>query len=81
VKTITLTNTTQTTWRLKPVFENDYWFGSKHTIKIPPAQSANYDISYLPLSMTIDKQEHRGTVFFALPDGGGLLYQLIGQVL
>ena len=29
--------------------------------------------------MTSDRNEHRGSVFFALPDGNGLLYQLIGH--
>ncbi len=29
--------------------------------------------------MTHDKGDHRGSIFFALPDGSGLLYQLVGQ--
>ena len=29
--------------------------------------------------MTFDKSDHRGSVFFALPDGSSIMYQLIGQ--
>jgi hypothetical protein len=66
-------------WRLKPVIDNDYWSGNKTNLKIAPGQSLSYEIAYTPLTTTPDKQEHKGSIFFALPDGTGLLYQLVGQ--
>lgn len=80
-KNITLTNQTSDTWKLKPVIVNDYWSGSKALFKLAPGQSSVYEIAYLPLTMTSDKTDHRGSIFFALPDGSGITYQLIGYSL
>lgn len=52
-----------------------------------PNGSAEYQISYSPLSMTRNDQVpkgpefHLGTLFFPLPDGSALLYNLKGSAL
>ncbi len=44
VKTITLTNNTSDTWKLKPTFENDFWSGVASSMKIPAGQTAIYEV-------------------------------------
>ncbi|KAI1889973.1 hypothetical protein AGOR_G00168420 [Albula goreensis] len=41
-----------------------------------PSQA--YEITYRPLVMTTDGKKHQGSVFFAFPDGTGMLYTLLG---
>ncbi len=65
----------------------------KH-LEVQPGASANYEVTYYPLCMTSEKVKHkyvqeqqerkttnlffRGSLFFALPDGGSLIFELIG---
>eukprot|EP01117_Protostelium_nocturnum_P017772 TRINITY_DN7292_c0_g1_i2.p1 TRINITY_DN7292_c0_g1~~TRINITY_DN7292_c0_g1_i2.p1 ORF type:complete len:440 (+),score=74.56 TRINITY_DN7292_c0_g1_i2:122-1441(+) len=51
---------------------------SKASHKLATGQTAIVEIIYCPLTMTSDKNEHKGSVFFAQPDGGGLLFNLVG---
>nr|XP_006823299.1 PREDICTED: hydrocephalus-inducing protein homolog [Saccoglossus kowalevskii] len=76
-KNLTLTNRTNQLWNLRPLIDGEYWAGAD-AITIEPQQSKAYEIVYRPLTMTKEGKKHTGTVFFALPDGSGLLYNLTG---
>lgn len=52
-----------------------YWSGMP-AIEVPPG-NADYEITYHPITMTHD-EPHRGTLFFPLPDGSALVYNLTG---
>eukprot|EP01137_Pigoraptor_chileana_P033800 Opistho-2@25310 len=75
-KSITLTNKTPQRWYLQPIIDSEFWTGPE-SISIEPGQAKPYEIAYTPLTMTNDAR-HSGTVFFPLPDGSGLLYNLSG---
>ncbi|XP_077982980.1 hydrocephalus-inducing protein homolog isoform X2 [Glandiceps talaboti] len=76
-KNLSLVNRTNQLWCLRPVIDGEYWTGAD-AITIEPQQSKAYEIIYRPLTMTKEGKKHTGTVFFALPDGSGLLYNLTG---
>ena len=65
------------TLHLKPTVEGDFWSGPELII-IEPNQTKNYTITYHPLEMTGDHKKHVGSVFFPLPEGQGILYNLTG---
>lgn len=73
-KSIVLKNNTNTTWTLIPVISGEYFSGPE-TVIIEPNSSKNYELTYLPLT----EGRHTGTLFFPLPDGNGLLYNVIGN--
>ena len=62
---------------LKPTIDGEYWSGPELVI-IEPNQTKNYAITYHPLEMTSDHRKHFGSIFFPLPEGQGLLYNLTG---
>lgn len=78
-KLISITNRTNTTWDLKPKIEGDYFHGLESFV-VKPQSTNQYEIVYYPLTMTNNevKQKHVGSVFFPLPDGTGLMYNLNG---
>lgn len=78
-KGISITNRTNSTWELKPIIEGEYFHGLESFV-VKPQSTNQYDVIYHPLSMTNNdiKQKHLGSVFFALPDGTGLAYNLTG---
>ncbi|XP_072403680.1 hydrocephalus-inducing protein homolog [Chiloscyllium punctatum] len=78
VHSIVLTNRTNQVWNLQPSIEGEYWSGPKVITVQPHLQNQTYDITYKPLTMTMDGKKHQGSVFFPLPDGTGLLYMLQG---
>ena len=73
-KPIVLKNNTNTTWTLTPVISGEYFSGSE-TVIIEPNSTKNYELTYLPLT----EGKHTGTLFFPLPDGNGLLYNVVGN--
>ncbi|XP_059507551.1 hydrocephalus-inducing protein homolog [Stegostoma tigrinum] len=75
---IVLTNRTNQVWNLQPKIEGEYWSGPKVITVQPHLPNQTYDITYKPLTMTMDAKKHQGSVFFPLPDGTGLLYMLQG---
>ncbi|XP_048461536.1 hydrocephalus-inducing protein homolog [Rhincodon typus] len=75
---IVLTNRTNQVWNLQPKIEGEYWSGPKVITVQPHLPNQTYDITYKPLTMTMDGKKHQGSVFFPLPDGTGLLYMLQG---
>jgi hydrocephalus-inducing protein len=73
-------NFTTTTDRFKGFF-----FGQEG-IQIAPNDKADYEINYLPLTMTanakapkIKDEAHEGRIFFPMPDGSALSYNLSGK--
>ena len=67
------------------------YFSGKQTFIVPAKGSANYEVVYLPKIMTTRKVKkegaaeestveelHMGSVFFPLPNGTALLYNLKG---
>mmetsp|Transcript_4036 Transcript_4036/g.9628 ORF Transcript_4036/g.9628 Transcript_4036/m.9628 type:complete len:4944 (+) Transcript_4036:104-14935(+) len=73
-----LQNPTDAPWTIKPVIDNDYWVGPE-TLDIPAGGSAQFTLTYTPLTMTSEaKPAHEGSAFFPLPNGTAVLYQLVG---
>ena len=77
MKQITIMNRTNAIWELKPVVDGEYFSGLEALV-VEAQSSKAYDVSYKPMTMTIDGKKHTGSVFFPLPDGTGLLYNLSG---
>ncbi|CAF1166809.1 unnamed protein product, partial [Didymodactylos carnosus] len=73
-KPVTIKNTSNTLWTLTPIISGEYFSGPE-TVIIEPQSTRNYEVTYLPLS----EGKHTGTMFFPLPDGSGLLYNLMGN--
>lgn len=79
-KTLSLANRTNATWELRPVIEGEYFSGSESLI-VEPQSTGQYEIVYSPMTMTSsqDGKKHTGSVFFPLPDGTALYYNLVGS--
>lgn len=77
-KQISISNRTNAAWDLKPVIEGEYFSGLESFIVEPQSTNA-YDVTYYPMAMTTTDKKHTGSVFFPLPDGTGLLYNLLGS--
>lgn len=85
-KNITISNRTNSTWQLRPIVEGDYFQGLE-SFTVEAQSTSSYEVVYHPLTMTTtsavavtsdNKQKHTGSVFFPLPDGTGLMFNLIG---
>ncbi|XP_033116735.1 hydrocephalus-inducing protein homolog isoform X2 [Anneissia japonica] len=76
-RSVNLHNRSNLRWNLKPVIEGEHWSGAESII-VDPQSSKPYEVTYRPLIMTHEGKKHTGAVFFALPDGNGLLYNLTG---
>jgi hydrocephalus-inducing protein len=87
---VTIQNTEDKEWAINPTISTkdaDY-FSGKETFIIAPKTSGNYEVVYLPKAMTkkekkegTDAEEempHLGSLFFPLPNGTALLYNLKG---
>ena len=57
VKNLTIHNKTNQQWLLKPILDGEYWSGPD-TISIDPQQGKNYEITYRPLTMTLENKKH-----------------------
>lgn len=62
-----------------------YFMGSE-SIHVNSNDKADYEISYLPLTMTanpkapkIKEVSHEGKLFFPMPDGSALMFNLVGK--
>lgn len=78
IKMISIPNRTNQHWELKPVIEGEYWTGPV-TFIVEPQQTRQYELTYKPLTMTSENKKHNGTIFFPLPDGTGLFFNLVGM--
>jgi len=92
-KKIVVKNPTDTPWKIKAIISANlesakgYFYGNE-TLEVPKNGQAEYEISYLPLSMTkndkapqIKEEKHEGSLFFPTPDGSALLFNLVGEAL
>lgn len=77
-QTILLSNRTNQTWNLHPIFEGEHWEGPEFITLEPHQQNKPYEITYRPRTMNLENRKHQGTLFFPLPDGTGWLYMLHG---
>ncbi|XP_070253950.1 hydrocephalus-inducing protein homolog isoform X4 [Myotis yumanensis] len=77
-QTIQLSNRTNQTWNLHPIFEGECWEGPEFITLEPHQQNKPYEITYKPRTMNVENRKHQGTLFFPLPDGTGWLYALHG---
>nr|XP_004659621.2 hydrocephalus-inducing protein homolog [Jaculus jaculus] len=77
-QTILLSNRTNQTWNLHPIFEGEHWEGPEFITLEAHQQNKPYEITYKPRSMNVENRKHQGTLFFPLPDGTGWLYALHG---
>lgn len=55
-----------------------FWTGPE-IVSVPANSSANYTLTFRPLTMSAASQPHEGSIFFPIPDGTGLLYRLEGR--
>ena len=92
-KKVLVKNPTDTPWKIKASISahldsaQGYFFGND-TLEVPKNGQAEYEVSYLPLSMTknekasqIKEERHEASLFFPTPDGSALLFNLIGEAL
>ncbi|XP_037671838.1 hydrocephalus-inducing protein homolog isoform X3 [Choloepus didactylus] len=77
-QTILLSNRTNQTWNLHPIFEGEHWEGPEFITLEAHQQNKPYEITYRPYTMNLENRKHQGTLFFPLPDGTGWLYALHG---
>ncbi|XP_076989079.1 hydrocephalus-inducing protein homolog isoform X4 [Tamandua tetradactyla] len=77
-QTILLSNRTNQTWNLHPIFEGEHWEGPEFITLEAHQQNKPYEITYKPRTMNLENRKHQGTLFFPLPDGTGWLYALHG---
>ncbi|XP_045149859.1 hydrocephalus-inducing protein homolog [Echinops telfairi] len=78
-QTILLSNRTNQTWNLHPIFEGEHWEGPEFITLEAHQQNKPYEITYRPRTMNVENRKHQGTLFFPLPDGTGWLYALHGM--
>lgn len=90
---VTIKNPTATNWRIKGNISSIYdrfqgYFTGAESLEVKPNSAADYEIEYLPLSMTkndktpeITDAVHEARLFFPLPDGSALMYNLAGKSL
>ncbi|TPP57522.1 Hydrocephalus-inducing protein [Fasciola gigantica] len=76
-RTLQIANRTNAVWELRPVIDSEHWTGAQ-VFTIQPQETNSYEVTYHPLTMTTEGRKHKGTLFFPLPDGNGLLYNLSG---
>nr|XP_057932234.1 hydrocephalus-inducing protein homolog isoform X2 [Doryrhamphus excisus] len=76
-QTLYVANPTNQRCSIRPVIKGKQWRAAP-SVALEPQQSAPYDITYMPLTMTTDGKKHLGSVFFSFPNGTGMLYTLQG---
>lgn len=76
-QSITVQNPSTSPWQLRPTIQNDFWSGPEF-LSVPQGGQADYVLTYSPYTMTLETKPHEGSVFFPIPDGTGLLFNLHG---
>ncbi|XP_069113582.1 hydrocephalus-inducing protein homolog isoform X2 [Argopecten irradians] len=76
-KFLSIPNKTNMTWNLKPIIDGEYWSGPV-TFTVEAGQTKQFPLTYRPLTMTPEGKKHQGTIFFPMPDGQGLLFNMMG---
>ncbi|XP_075998116.1 hydrocephalus-inducing protein homolog [Genypterus blacodes] len=77
MQSLTVVNPTNQHCTITPVFEGEQWSAVPSLI-LEPLENKTYDITYQPVTMTVQGKKHQGSVFFPFPDGTSLLYSLQG---
>ncbi|XP_025759455.1 hydrocephalus-inducing protein homolog isoform X1 [Oreochromis niloticus] len=76
-QTLSVLNPTNQCCSIAPVIEGEHWSAAL-SVNFQPHQNTAFTITYRPMTMTASGQKHQGSVFFAFPDGTGILYSLQG---
>lgn len=88
-QSITIQNTEDKEWAINPTISTkdhsaDY-FSGKETFIVPAKSNGQYEVVYLPKTMTkkdgaeeTEDKPHMASLFFPLPNGTALLYNLKG---
>lgn len=58
-QTILLSNRTNQTWNLHPIFEGEHWEGSEFITLEPHQQNKPYEITYRPRTMNLENRKHQ----------------------
>ncbi|KAM6300471.1 hydrocephalus-inducing protein homolog [Aegotheles albertisi] len=75
---IFISNPSNQACTVQPVIGGKYWKGPEFFHLEANQQNKPYKLTYKPLTMSSEKQQHQGSIFFPLPDGTGLYYLLQG---
>jgi len=94
IQSVAIQNTEEREWSINPTISTKLascqgYFSGKPTLVVPPKGTTNYEVVYLPKTMTKTKKvaedsdetapvPHEGSLFFPLPNGTALLYKLKG---
>ncbi|XP_026000866.1 hydrocephalus-inducing protein homolog [Astatotilapia calliptera] len=76
-QTLSVLNPTNQCCSIAPVIEGEHWSAAL-SVNFEPHQNTAFTITYRPMTMTTSGKKHQGSVFFAFPDGTGMLYSLQG---
>lgn len=76
-QTLSVLNSTNQCCSIAPVIEGEHWSAAL-SVNFEPHQNTAFTITYRPMTMTTSGKKHQGSVFFAFPDGTGMLYSLQG---
>ncbi|XP_025999986.1 hydrocephalus-inducing protein-like isoform X2 [Astatotilapia calliptera] len=76
-QTLSVLNPTNQGYSIAPVIEGEHWSAAL-SVNFEPHQNTAFTITYRPMTMTTSGKKHQGSVFFAFPDGTGMLYSLQG---
>ncbi|XP_057693166.1 hydrocephalus-inducing protein homolog isoform X2 [Corythoichthys intestinalis] len=77
-QTLSVFNPTNQRCSIRPVINGKHWRAAPSVV-LEPLQSNTYEVTYRPLTMTVDGKKHLGSVFFSFPNGAGMLYSLQGS--
>lgn len=58
-QTILLSNRTNQTWNLHPIFEGEHWEGPEFITLEPHQQNKTYEITYKPRTMNVENRKHQ----------------------
>lgn len=58
-QTILLSNRTNQTWNLHPIFEGEHWEGPEFITLEPHQQNKPYEITYRPRTMNVENRKHQ----------------------
>lgn len=58
-QTIMLSNRTNQTWNLHPIFEGEHWEGPEFITLEPHQQNKPYEITYRPRTMNLENRKHQ----------------------
>lgn len=90
---VKIENSEEREWAINPTISTPSdsfkgYFTGRSTLIVPAKSSANYEVTYLPKTMTRKQKKeatedqvdipHKASLFFPLPNGNALLYSLQG---